>query len=512
MIIEKAAPAREERLKAGIAFCGTCAQLQNRLGQKDNGCLYAANRSFSQAHGCQFTLSLGILNSLRNTVIIMHGPVGCGFCSTANIGTNKNFKRLRDPSAGGVVWLSTNLDESDVIAGGEKKLREAVIYADREFRPEAIVVASSCVPALIGDDVDGILDNLEREVAAELVPVNCEGFKTKLMATAYDAVYNGVLKKLTKYRRREARLTDGELADALWEYDKKRTVNVFNVGSMSRADELEIQRLLSALDLKANFLPCFSHPDDFRAALDAALNISVCGTHDDYYLKYIHKEFNIPYVIDTMPIGRKATARWLLKIARHFGMEERARRLIEKEEAELEKAIEEFRAIFKGKRAYVSGGEVRIFVTAEALMDLGVEIAGFKGHHIDEFAWPVMEGLDDIGNTYINIASQHPFEQVNIVKRLNPDFLVIHTGSGNITAKHGLPVLPLFGPGYNYLGYSGVFEIARRLRRVTANSQFNKNMQKYRPTPYREQWYGKDPSAYIKDAAIAKCGADGDGI
>ncbi|MDR2005771.1 MAG: hypothetical protein LBP78_00790 [Acidaminococcales bacterium] len=499
MIIENAAPAREERLKAGIAFCGTCAQLQNRLGQKDNGCLYAVNRSFSQAHGCQFTLSLGILNTLRNAVVIMHGPVGCGFCSTANIGTNKNFKKLRDPSAGGIIWLSTNLDESDVIEGGEKKLRAAVLYADREFRPEAIVVASSCVPALIGDDVDSILENLERETAAELVPVNCEGFKTKLMATAYDAVYNGVLKKLTKYRERNVYLTESELSGKLWEYERERTVNVFNVGSMSRADELEIKRLLSALELKVNFLPCFSRPDDFRAALDAALNISVCGTHDDYYLKYIHKEFNIPYVIDTMPIGKKATARWLLKIAEHFGQVERARLLIQKEEAELEQALESYREILKGKRVYVSGGEVRIFVTAEVLTDLGMEIAGFKGHHIDEFVRPVMEGLPDIDDIYINIASQHPFEQVNIVKRLNPDLLVIHTGSGNITAKHGLPVLPLFGPGYNYMGYSGVFEIARRLRRIITNNQFNRNMQKYRPAPYRSEWYAKEPSAYIKD-------------
>ena len=69
MTIENAAPPREERLKAGIAFCGTCAELRSTLDKEDGGCLNAANRSFSQTHGCQFTLSLGILNSLRNTVV-----------------------------------------------------------------------------------------------------------------------------------------------------------------------------------------------------------------------------------------------------------------------------------------------------------------------------------------------------------------------------------------------------------------------------------------------------------
>lgn len=497
--IENAAPAREERLKAGIAFCGTCAQLKGRLGQKDNGCLFAANRSFSQTHGCQFTLSLGMLNTLRNVVVIMHGPIGCGYWSIGGIGTNKSLKRLRDPQAKGMVWLSTALDEADVITGGEKKLREAVLYADKEFRPECIVVASSCVPALIGDDIDSIMKKLEKETAAELVPINCEGFKTKLMATAYDAVYNGILKKLTKYQAREELLVGNPLDEFLFQEKKKRTVNVFNVGSMSRADEIELSRLLKALELEVNILPCFSKPEDFRVALNAALNVSICATHDDYYLKFIERNFNIPYVIDTMPIGKKATARWLLKIAAFFGIEEKAKALIKKEEEVLEKYLIPFRKEFAGKSAYVSGGEVRIIVMAEMLSDVGIRIAGLKGHHVDEFIEPLLEEFDQ-DDTYINIASQHPFEQVNLVNRLKPDILVIHTGGGNITAKHGLPVLPLFGSSYNYLGYSGVFEIARRLKRVLSNSQFNKNIKQYLPMPYRKEWYAKEPFAYIKDS------------
>ena len=498
MTIENAAPPREERLKAGIAFCGTCAELRSTLDKEDGGCLNAANRSFSQTHGCQFTLSLGILNSLRNAVVIMHGPIGCGFCSTGNVGTGKAFKRLRDPKAEGLIWLSSNLDETDVIAGGEKKLRETILYADKEFRPETIVVASSCVPALIGDDVDAILDSLQQDTAAELVPIICEGFKTKLMATAYDAVYNGIIKKLTKYRLRDEYFTESEFDKQKRQYQISHTVNVFNVGSMSRADELEIERLLKALELTVHFLPCYSALDDFSNALEASLNVSICGTHDDYYLKYIDEHFHIPYLIDTIPIGRKNTNRWLLKIAEHFGIVEEAKALIKQENDNLDHSLEPFRKILKGKRAYISGGEVRIIATAEVVQDLGMEIAGLKGHHIDQFVKPIFESLENSDDIYINIATQHPFEQVNLVRRLKPDVLIIHTGAGNITAKHGLPVLPLYGPSYNYLGYSGTYEIARRLNRIMKNSQFNKNLSKYRSLPYRDEWYEKEPFAYIK--------------
>ncbi|MHB9294659.1 nitrogenase molybdenum-iron protein alpha chain [Pillotina sp. SPG140] len=500
MHIERAAPPREDRLKAGTAFCGTCMQLRERLGRGDGGCFNASNRSFGQSFGCQFTLSLGMLNTLLNTVVIVHGPIGCGFWSTGGIGSTRTLKRLRDPAQNSTVWISTNLDESDVISGGEKKLREAVLYADKEWRPEAIVVAGSCVPALIGDDVDTVLEQIKKDVSADLVAVNCEGFKTKLMATAYDAVYNGILKTLSKKKiERESLVVPNVLDDILWKYRKEHTVNVFNVGSMGRSDELELQRLLNALELNVNFLPCYSRPSDFRRVLDAALNVSICGTHDDYYVQHMYDEYKIPYLIDTMPIGRKATGRWLMNIAKHFNIEEKAALLIEKEDAALDSALAPYREALKGKRAYVSGGEIRIFVTAELVMDLGMEIAGLKSHHIDQFIKPVMEDLNVSDDTYINIASQHPFEQANLIRKLKPDVILMHAGGGNVTAKHGLPVLPLFSPANSYMGYQGAFEVAYRLKRLLLNSQFNKNMHQYRPLPYQKSWYHKEVFSYIKE-------------
>jgi nitrogenase molybdenum-iron protein alpha chain len=267
---------------------------------------------------------------------------------------------------------------------------------------------------------------------------------------------------------------------------------------MGRPDELELQRLLNALELNVNFLPCYSRPQDFRRVLDAALNVSICGTHDDYYAKHIYEHFKIPYIIDTMPIGGKATSRWLMNIARFFHIEDKAQALIEQEEAALDSALKPYRETLQGKRAYVSGGEIRIFVTAELLRDLGMEIAGLKAHHVDEFIKPVMEGLEDSGDIYINVASQQPFEQVNLIERFKPDVIIMHSGGGNITSKHGVPVLPLFMPSNTYMGYSGAFEIAYRLKRVMSNSQFNKNMRKYRSLPYRKEWYEKDPFKYIK--------------
>ena len=494
----KTPPVREARLGAGIAFGGTCCEL--RSCEKRGGCLNLASRSFSQTQGCQFTLSLAILNTLRNAVIIMHGPIGCGACATGVVGTSKIYKQIRDPKAEGLIWLNTNLDEADVIGGGEDKLKEAIRYADREFRPETILIPVSCVPALIGDDVDAVVAEVSAEAAATLIPVHCAGFKTKVMATAYDDVYHGILRGLVKKPERPSgkKIVPDDLNDLKQRYLERKTVNILNVSSMSRPDEDELERLLNAIGLNVRFLPCYSDADDFKFALESSLNVSICGTHDDYFVEHLQTLYGIPFIIDTIPIGRRNTAKWLLRIAEHFDLTREAEKFIAAEDKLLDEALEQFRPSLEGKTAFLAGGEVRIIATAEILQDLGIEVIGFKGHHYDRFAEPVFGALVNVDDVVFDVATQQPFEQVNLVRRLKPDLFVGHTGGNNISAKQGIPLLPLFGPSYNYMGYSGVFEVARRIRRIMSNYQFNKKLAEHRPLPYKASWYEKDPFTYIK--------------
>ncbi len=497
IVLSETAPAREERLKAGIAFGGTCAHLEECVSK---GCLNSATRSFSQTYGCQHGLSLGILNTIRNTVTIMHAPLGCGASSVNSSGQQgAAFQKLRDPNAEGTIVINTNLDEVNVIDGGEVNLRAAICYADREFRPEIIIVVGACVPALIGDDIDGILADLQPEISAKLIPVTCEGFKTKVMATAYDAAYNGIMKKLLGRVERNLPTVFEDFEEYKRKYLASKTVNIFNVGSMSKADEDELERILNAIGLYVRFLPCYSAPRDFSYTLENALNVSICGTHDDYYIEYLQQEYGIPFIIDTIPIGKKNTTRWVMNIAKHFNLEKEAEIFLKREEEALEKSLMPYKEQLEGKTVYLGGGAIRIVATAEVLQELGMEIVGFKGHHIDKFIAPVFDALENIENITFNVATQQPFEQVNLVEKLKPDMIVIHGGPNNITTKYGAPILPLFGPTFHYMGYTGAFDIARRMVRKLQNNQYNKNIAKNLKIPYKKEWLQKDPFAYIKN-------------
>ena len=88
----KVPPTRDIRLRPCNAYGGNLENLV--CGQKE-GCLSNNGRTFAQTTGCQLTLSMGMAASIPNTVVIYHGPVGCGAGSLALAGQSKQSQLAR---------------------------------------------------------------------------------------------------------------------------------------------------------------------------------------------------------------------------------------------------------------------------------------------------------------------------------------------------------------------------------------------------------------------------------
>jgi nitrogenase molybdenum-iron protein alpha chain len=472
-----------------------------------------------QTQGCQLYLASSIINTIIDAVIIVHGPLGCGGANILAAGVTRVVQRQRDPAARGLIWLNTNLDQSDVVFGGVKKLEEAIRYADSEFRPQAILVLSTCVPGIIGDDIDNVVETMNEEVGATVVPMHCEGFKSKIMATAYDSVYHGILRALLSRRHDEETdpVVPDEQYDLLEEFRISRTVNLFNVSSMSRPDELELTRLLNAIGLAVNLFPCYSHPDDFPDISEAGLNVSICSTHDDYFGGHLKQIFGTPYFNNDIPIGTQAVRAWVLKIAGFFGLGGEAEQLISLEEKKLRDALAPYREKLSGKRVYLAGGEIRALAMQQFLQDdLGIEVLAVQGYHYDEFADGLLTKLGDEENRKFYAATGQPFEQANILNRIRPDIYIGHVGINGWAGRAGYPVFPLWNVSVGYMGYSGAFEIARRLVRIVKNPAYNRNLGEHTKQPYRASWYEKQPYSYIRGidegAAAGEGDAAGEGV
>jgi len=492
----KSPPKREDRLKACIAHSSTICGMAGTGGKKS--CLQDdGERSFNQGSICLLLPALAMLNSLPDNVVLLHSAIGCGSCShsqNANVrfGGNQRWGVVKDG-----LWLSTAMNESDVISGGEQKLEQAIIEADSRYKPFSITVVAGCVPGIIGDDIDGVVQQVQPQVNARLLPVHCEGFKTKIWATAYDAVYHGIGRTLL--REGELPAAENGLLPFKGLERLPKTVNLMNVSSMGRVDEQELERLLKGLGLDVNVFPVFAHPESMVKATQAALSISTCPTHDDYFLNYLEERFGVPSIIRHMPIGIANTSLWLRDVAAHFGLEEAAERIIALEEGELNQALAEFRPLFAGKKVFISAGEFRALATAGLLEELGLTVAGIRSFHHDEFAEGEYRKLaDSTREDYvIDIANVQPFEEANLLKRLKPDLFLGHANGNGTAARLGIPTHVIYHTGLAYIGYKGVYELARRLWRQLKNPVYNRKLAENLRLPYREEWYASDPFAYL---------------
>jgi len=494
----KVVPRREERLGTCIEFGGTVGEVHKKFC---GGCLKNKSRTFSQGSICQLLPATAILTSLQDSVVIVHGAVGCGgavHSQGASVRLGQFNSGIKNPK--GALWLSTNLSESDVVSGGEEKLKNAIFEADKRYRPSAIIILSTCIPGIIGDDIDGVADALKEQISATILPIHCEGFKTKIMATAYDAIFHSFLRNLVDGKdETEFNVYNNDAAFAAEKLRRSRLVNLLNVSSMTGPDQKELTRLLNKLGLEVNMLPCDAHPDAFRLAPFAALSIGVCPTHDDYFMTYLYEKFGVPFVGGQMPIGIENTSIWLRQIAEKLGLQDAAERIIKSETEELNRALQPMLPHLKEKTAMLSAGEIRTLATAVLLQELGMEILAVRPYHYDEFGGTEITKLQKINpRIKINVATAQPFEAVNLIYRKKPDIYIGHNSDNIWAAKCGVSILPIYGTNSIYSGYAGAYDIARRIKRHLKNTAFNEHLAKHVRQPYKESWYAEDPFKYIK--------------
>ena len=138
-----------------------------------NGCLKKADRSFAQGLQCQQINSMAALMSLEDSVFIAHSPQGCVGCTSLAVDqyrvgqAHRGVKNIKNPRI-----IVSNLDQNNVIFGGEDKLKKAVGDAIERYHPKLIFVFASCASGIIGDDIDAILRKLQEETQALLIPIH----------------------------------------------------------------------------------------------------------------------------------------------------------------------------------------------------------------------------------------------------------------------------------------------------------------------------------------------------
>lgn len=469
---------RESRPNRYNDLISTGAQVEDDFNK---GCLKRADRSFSQGLQCQQINSISALMSIEDSVMISHSPQGCMGCAVAGgdgyrVGqAHRGVEHIRNPRL-----FCTNLDKNNVVFGGEEKLRKTVALAVERYNPKIVFIFTSCASGIIGEDVDAVAADLQQEYEAIIVPIHCEGFKSKICASGFDAAFIALNKYILK----------GEKIPK-----QENLINLFAPTSISYADENEMKRMLSLIGMEANYIPFYSSLEKMKKIPAAAASTSICKVFADEFMIELEQDYGIPYSHTVMPIGLRNTDKWFLGIARTVGKEKEAQEIIEKEHERIQPLVNELRERLQGKRIFICGGTGRSFAAAALVEDFGMELIGLETPTYDKDAQDDIEYLNTIHKDFvIDIANMQPFEQVNLLSKLKPDAFI---GVSTWAAKLGIPTTHVLDDKRPTMGYDGLLYLGNKIADQLSNPGFNKKLAAHKKLPYRDSWYREDAFKYI---------------
>jgi len=227
-------------------------------------------------------------SSLKDCVVLVHGPSGCHF--------GPNFFEVLTNNLSSNATVSV-MRERSVVYGGIENLEKAIRLTRKHYKDKRIIVLSSHVPSIIGDDLEF--------VDADIY-FDCGGFQP---------MWQGMEAFLEK------------LGDFICENENKgsesTTANLINHIGFQRdvvgaeEDLAELKRILSFSDVKVNVIP--DSLESLRYARHASLNV-VFG-YGVKLARRMEREFGIPYIVTDYPYGVEGMKKFIEKIGENCEFE-----------------------------------------------------------------------------------------------------------------------------------------------------------------------------------------------
>ena len=366
---------------------------------------------------CVFCGSRVVLYPIADALHLVHGPIGCAVYTWDIRGALSSGPELHRLS------FSTDLQEKDVIFGGEKKLGAALRELIARHDPKAAFVYSTCIVGIIGDDLEAVCREVEAECNIPVIPVKSEGFKGNKRAgyqAACDALFrligHGDISDISKYSLNI--LGDFNLAGEIWMirdyYERMGIQVVANITGDGRVA-------------------------DIQRAHGAALNVVQCSGSTMQLANMMEEKYGIPS-IRVSYFGIEDMAEALYDIARFFkdpAMMERTKKIVEEEVKKLAVALEPYRKALSGKKAAIYvGGSFKAFslVKAFRLIDMQVVMVGSQTGTKEDYI--ELAAITDPGTIIVD--DSNPLELTSFLKEKEVDIFVGGVKERPIAYKLGI--------------------------------------------------------------------------
>ena len=415
-----------------------------------SGC--ARPKPGATAGGCAFDGAQIALLPIADVAHIVHGPIACAGSSWDNRGTRSSGSTLYR------LGMTTDLTENDIIMGrGEKRLFHAIKQAIDTYHPAAVFIYSTCVTALIGDDLESIAKAAQERWHVPVVPVDCAGFYgTKNLGNRIAG--EAMLKYVIGTRDSDP------LPENLAVPHKIHDVNL--VGEYNVAGEFwNVLPLLDELGLRV--LCTLSGDARYREVQtmhQAEVTMVVCAKALLNVARKLKENYQIPWFEGSF-YGISDTSQALRDFARLINDDDltaRTEQLIAREEAKIRTDLEPWRERLQGKRVLLYTGGVKSWSVVSALQDLGMQVIATGTRKSTEEDKARIKDL--MGEDAQMIDDGNPRNLLAIYKEQQADILIAGGRNMYTALKAKIPFLDINQEReFGYEGYQGMLELVRQL-------------------------------------------------
>ena len=420
-----------------------CEHNHKKNGKGNNkSCTQVAQPGAAQG-GCAFDGASIALTPITDAAHLVHGPIACSGNSWGSRGSLSSGPMLYK------MGFTTDLSENDIIFGGEKRLYKAILEVKQRYNPAAVFVYSTCVTALIGDDLDAVCQAASQKAEIPVIPVNSPGFIGS--------------KNLGNRVGGEA-LLEYVVGTAEPEYTTPYDINLigeYNIagemwGVLPLFEKLGI-RVLAKITGDARY-------QEVAYAHRAKLNVMICSKALINMGRKMEERYGIPYIEESF-YGVEDMNRCLRNVALKLAdplLQERVEALIAEETAKLTRTLEPYRARLQGKRVVLYTGGVKSWSIISAAKDLGIQVVATSTKKSTEEDKARIKEL--LGKDGVTLEKGNPQQLLKVIADTQADMLIAGGRNQYTALKARIPFLDINQERHHpYAGYLGMVEMAQEL-------------------------------------------------
>ena len=425
--------------------------------QAKSGC--ARPTPGATAGGCAFDGAQIALLPIADVAHIVHGPIACAGNSWDNRGARSSGPTIFK------LGMTTDLSEQDVIMGrGEKRLFHGIKQAIDRYSPAAVFVYSTCVTALIGDDLEATCKAAAERWGVPVIPIDSAGFYgSKNLGNRIAG--EAMVKYVVGGREPEPPPVDPVRPD-LRVHDIN-LIGEYNIAgelwnTLPLFDELGL-RVLCSLSGDARF-------QEIQTMHRAEVNMVVCSRAMLNVARKLRERYGAPWFEGSFYGAREVSAslRQFAALLADSDLSARTEALIAREEAASTAALAPYRERLHGKRALLYTGGVKSWSIVSALQELGVTVVATGTKKSTEEDKARIKDL--MGEEAHLIEDGNPRGLLDLVRRYRADILVAGGRNLYTALKARQPFLDINQEReHGYAGYRGMIALARELTRSLEN-------------------------------------------